>query len=85
MKLTKESLKQIIKEELDAMLAEDTIEEGDQLEEVEQLEEAEEIEEAMANRDQAFMKAYQRAKEEMPNATPEQIASRAYNLLRGAQ
>ena len=29
MKLTKETLKQIIKEELDAFLAEDTLEEGD--------------------------------------------------------
>ena len=72
MKLTKETLKQIIKEELDAILAEDTLEE-------------EAVEEGMSQYDKQFQDAYDRAKEEMPNATQEELMSRAIDLMRGAQ
>ena len=72
MKLTKETLKQIIKEELDAVLAEDTLEE-------------EAVEEGMSQYDKQFQDAYDRAKEEMPNATQEELMSRAIDLMRGAQ
>ena len=72
MKLTKETLKQIIKEELDAVLAEDTLEE-------------EAVEEAMSQHDEKFQAAYERAKKEMPNATQKELMGRAIDLMRGAQ
>ena len=72
MKLTKETLKQIIKEELDAFLAEDTLEE-------------EAVKEGMPQHDENFQAALERAKKEMPNATEKELMGRATDLMRGAQ
>ncbi len=72
MKLTKETLKRIIKEELDAVLAEDALEE-------------EAVEEGMSQNDEKFQAALERAKKEMPNATQKELMGRATDLMRGAQ
>jgi len=72
MKLTKATLKRIIKEELDTFLAEDTLEE-------------EAVEEGMSQHDEKFQAAYKRAKKEMPNATEKELMGRATDLMRDAQ